>query len=586
MKGSIVRRVALPIIIIGRAASADPAPATVDLTLKQLPAQLKMRPAKKVAQTPAPPAAGAPATPPPDATATTAPPASTSQNFTPATHRSVMEHVNFKINAGVELDSAPASGETLRGGAALPPGFNDSRPWIAGDAMIGVHDVVLPSLNGYFLSSFQFDASNSLADRSALVMPSDAAGQNVAIKAGYAEYGRDDKADNDTSHFWLRAGRQFRLDGGNMFAYFDGATIGYRTNGWEVSAFGGQRVALYVDTQAGLTYGATASVDLKKMKDIPLKIALDFMGLAIDDFAPSVDTFQPPVNPTSTTSIRSLVSLSAVSDPTKQVHIEVRGRAVDGGDGFAFGRAGARIRYAPNGSLLVVADIEQRGGGDLAYDLASPSAVDVVDVARKLGVGLAPPVDSTIVGAHVDYRRGEVEFLGFGRAQFSEGSPQAGTAPSVDQESYVEAGAAIAGSALAGVYISGQYTFRDYSLDESANTTVMNGTTLVSPFFDNTAGSGISSLHELAVDATLRSQTRGGNKWRASLGAFYRIYNLETPYVTTDTDGRGGGRGSFSWWFTRSLHADVAGEIAQSSPTLAREIGTMTSIRAALEARW
>ena len=165
---------------------------------------------------------------------------------------------------------------------------------------------------------------------------------------------------------------------------------------------------------------------------------------------------------------------------------------------------------------------------------------------------------------------------------FAEGSPQAGLAPSVDQESYVEAGAAVAGAALAGVWITGQYTFRDYSLDENANSTVMS----VPALFDNTAGSGLSSLHELALDATLRSQTRGGNRWRASLGGFYRIYNLETPYVVTDSDGRGGGRGSFQWWFTRQLHAEVNAEIAQSSPTLAREIGLMSSVRAAVEARW
>ena len=93
-------------------------------------------------------------------------------------------------------------------------------------------------------------------------------------------------------------------------------------------------------------------------------------------------------------------------------------------------------------------------------------------------------------------------------------------------------------------------------------------------------------LHELAADATVRSQSRGGTRWRVGAGGFYRIYNEVTPYRTTKNDGRGGGRAELQWWFTQLLHVEVAGELAQSSPVLAREIGTMTSVRGTLEARW
>src|SRR5262249_42887957 len=141
-----------------------------------------------------------------------------------------------------------------------------------------------------------FDANDVLASRTAYYTPYDATGTQIAIKAGYAEYQTDDKDDH---HLWLRAGRQFRLDAGAMFAYYDGVTVGYRTDsGYSVSAFGGQRVSLYVDTvssasgialnqecltngvpqagtncvrDAGLLFGATAGVDLKKSKGIPLK---------------------------------------------------------------------------------------------------------------------------------------------------------------------------------------------------------------------------------------------------------------------------------------------------------------------------
>jgi hypothetical protein len=65
-----------------------------------------------------------------------------------------------------------------------------------------------------------------------------------------------------------------------MFAYFDGATIGYRKPAWNVSAFGGQRVALYVDTEPGILFGGTFALDLKKAVNIPARIWANYTGLA------------------------------------------------------------------------------------------------------------------------------------------------------------------------------------------------------------------------------------------------------------------------------------------------------------------
>ncbi|MGH9887492.1 MAG: hypothetical protein ACREBE_18325, partial [bacterium] len=194
-----------------------------------------------------------------DAAAGSAEPAVSAFTPLPRSTRELAERVTFRLRAGVELDAAPASGDALRGGAALPPGFADSRPWIVGDAMVGARDLLLPSLGGYLLSSFQFDASDTLATRTALVTPGDAADQRIAIKAGYVEWGNDDRR---PQKLWLRGGRQFRLDAGAMFAYFDGATAGYRDKGVELSGFVGRRVVLYVDSPAGTEFGATAAVDL------------------------------------------------------------------------------------------------------------------------------------------------------------------------------------------------------------------------------------------------------------------------------------------------------------------------------------
>ncbi|HEU4734477.1 MAG TPA: hypothetical protein VFT22_41590 [Kofleriaceae bacterium] len=481
----------------------------------------------------------------------------------PTSIRDLSDRVVFRLQAGVDLENAPATGDALRGGAALPPGFADSRPWIVGDAMIGARGIVLPSLGGYFLSSFQFDASDSPATRTAVIAPGDATDQRIAIKAGYVEWGNDDR---HPQSLWLRGGRQFRLDGGALFAYFDGVTVGYRTPGVSASAFAGQRVVLYVDSEAGVTFGGTAAVDLQALRGVPVRLALDYMGLAIDQPGEMAGTTE--------SQLRQLISVSGSYEPSNKLRADLRARVVDGdGSGLTLGRIGGRVKLMTGEHLMLIGDVEQRQGGDLAYDLAAPSAVDVVDVARKLGVGLGAPIDALTVGARVDLRYRDTEVLAFGRAELPEATPT-----SVDQQGWVEGGAAVSGQLLKGAWITGQYTGRQYSREDSAN--------LEGSQFGDTAGSGLDRLHELAVDATLRSQGRGGARWRLGVGGFYRIYNLVTPYRVTDNDGRGGGRADVQYWFTQLLHVDVAAEIAQSSPILAREIGTMSSVRGSLEARW
>jgi hypothetical protein len=544
-----------------------------DLALKREPPKMKMRAKPVVAVAPKPKQVAAEGD------------ASVTFKAFPSSLRDLGERVTFRINAGVELDSAPASGETLRGGAALPPGFTDSRPWIVGDAMIATKDIVLPSLAGYFLTSFQADASDSLATRTAVIDPSDQ-GQHLAIKAGYAEYGRDSKADNADQHFWARAGRQFRLDGGAMFAYFDGVTVGYRMKGIELSAFAGQRVVLYIDTPNGLTFGTTAAVDLKQTNDIPVRLAADFLGLRIDDLVANEQD-----------QLRWMLNLTGSSELLgKKLKLEARARIIDDGQGsdamgnstapdpvtgqlvpasgVQVGRLGIRARYEASSSVLVIADVEQRFGGDLAYDLAAPSAVDVVDVSRKLGVGLAQAIDALRVGARVDYRLRDTEVMVFGSAEI----PQ-GTVLTVDQRGFIEGGLALGLAPLPGVYANAQYTLRQY---QSADD--LDGTNAMGSDFGSTSGSGLDRLQEIAVDGWMRSPK--GNKWRFGLGAFYRIYDMVDPYRTVSTDGRGGARADLQWWFTRQVRANVAAEVAQPSPTLQRDLSTMTSVRAAMEARW
>ncbi|MDQ3365700.1 MAG: hypothetical protein M3680_09770 [Myxococcota bacterium] len=582
----------LAVVMATTTVAAQPAGPVKDLRVKQLPVRLKMPPRPKpvkVAQTADP------------ATATNAPtidPYAESSLATfkrfPTTRKELAERVTFKLRAGVELEGAGSSGEALRGGASLPSGYAASRPWIVGDAMVGARDLVMPSLGAYFLASFQLDASDSLATRTAFARPYDSAEANsIAIKAGYAEWGRDDRQPNQK--LWLRGGRQFRLDGGALFAYFDGATLGYREQAWEVSAFAGQRVTLYVDTPRGMLFGATASIDLKKSRDLPFRLAADYLGLAVDGLGVMEET---------ASQTRQLLALTGHYEVSRKTKLDLRARLVDAArdanedgasDGFALGRVGARLRRQTS-ALIMILDVEHRDGGDLAYDLAAPSAVDVVSVARQLGVGLAAPISATTVGAQLDWRKRDTELLLFARAELPD-DPAAVT--TVDQRGWYEGGVAVAGSPLGtragGIYTTAQYKLREYGDYSSCVTRTTAGCMdegdrndgAFSEFGDS-ATSGLDRMHEVAVDATLRSvgSRSGGRRWRFAAGAFYRIYDFGSPYAEVVDEGRGGGRADLQWWFSKDLRAELAAEVAEASPVLARELGVMTSLRAALEARW
>jgi hypothetical protein len=553
-------------------AVADP-----DLALHHEPAALRMRPKKAkpnknatpaVAQTTVASAAprgaaggdaqtsapGGNAPPTTGAAAAGMPTSATDFTALPTSVRDLAERVIVRVRAGYELDNAPASGQPFLGGDPLPPNFAGSRSWILGDAVVGAKDILLPSLGAYLLSSFQFDTSGALPTRTALVVPGDATGERVVMQAGYAEYGTDGK--DPDQHLWLRAGRQFRLDGGAMFAYYDGGTIGWKEPAWNVSAFAGQRVALYVDTPTGLEVGATASADVQRLVHLsfPLKVAADFQGLDV------------------TNQFRSLAAMSMSSDPSRALHLDVRVRAVDSGDGLGFGRADARLRWAPRRDLVVVADVEQRSGDDVAYDLATPSAVDVVSIAKQLGVGLAAPIDATTVGARIDFRRGPVELLVFSRVEIPEA-----TVTNVAQQGWLEVGGAFA-TLIEGAWTTAQYTLRQYFLDASANA--------IGTAFDDTGATGITRMHEVAVDTTLRAPGSLGRHWRFGGGVFYRLYDEQTPYEVINNDGRFGGRVNLQWWYSRELHIELAGDAAQSDPIIQQQLGVMTSVRMVAEARW
>jgi hypothetical protein len=94
-------------------------------------------------------------------------------------------------------------------------------------------------------------------------------------------------------------------------------------------------------------------------------------------------------------------------------------------------------------------------------------------------------------------------------------------------------------------------------------------------------------MQELAADGTLYSGAGpDGRRWRFGLGGFYRVYDFRSPYAEVTNEGRGGGRGELQLWISRALRVELAAELAEPSPVLARELGLMSSIRGAMEARW
>src|SRR5207302_5962409 len=94
------------------------------------------------------------------------------------------------------------------------------------------------------------------------------------------------------------------------------------------------------------------------------------------------------------------------------------------------------------------------------------------------------------------------------------------------QNGWIEAGAAAA-YMLGPIWTTLQYTFRDYTLNNCAANDGSCGTNAngVGSAFNDLSGSGISTMHEIALDFILRRTTRVAAKnLRATVGAFGRVY--------------------------------------------------------------
>jgi hypothetical protein len=576
-RGGAAIALALALALAGPAA-AEPVP---DLRLKAPPAptpsNLMMRAAAGVTTAPAIPAAAPAAAP---AVAAAEATVDTSFRILPNDIRDLEERVIFKVNVGYGLDSAATSGDIGKNGfdpeAVTDPNgnaFADQRQYLLGDAVLGTRGILLPSMHTYFLSRYLLDADGASQYAALNNVYDERGGQALLVSAAYAEI--DDLEDDESilGRLYLRAGRQFRYGATTFITNFDGVSAGYDAPNVEVNGFVGQRVSLFFGDEPGILGGGGVKIRGEDLIGFPLDVALDYMFYdGGGDVAEDIDgDGVADLNLT-----RQYFELSSRAN-LAGYRLYLRGRVVDNGDlgtedGFALGRAGLQLRKAFGRKLVVIGDVEQRFAAEASYDYINPAPTDVLDIAQTVGIGLDPPEDATRVSLKASYTPiHSLELYGFARANaVAEGDT--GTTSGFER-SWQELGAAIGHRLDRALWTTLQYKVRVTDLDDAAN--------LADADFDNTAGTGVSEFHEIAGETRY---SLGYRKLTAAIGAYYRVYNVQSPYAEVTDDGRGGARVDADYWFSRNLRAKVAGEIAQASPAFAPELDTLLSVRALMEA--
>jgi hypothetical protein len=231
-------------------------------------------------------------------------------------------------------------------------------------------------------------------------------------------------------------------------------------------------------------------------------------------------------------------------------------------------RLGLEVRKAIGKNFVFVGDIEQRFKGEAVYDFLNPAANDVLDIAETLGIGLDEQ-EATRISVRGSYMLSRMtEIYGFVRANLASGIENSGF-----NRSWQELGAALSHRLGRKLWTTLQYKLRSTDLDDEANA--------VGAEFTDTAGTGVSTFHEVAGDARY---SLGYRNMTVGVGLYYRVYNFQSPYAEVTDDGRGGARFDVDRWFTKYLRVKLAGEAAQPSPAIAPELGTLFSFRAILEA--
>lgn len=483
----------------------------------------------------------------------------------PIESRDVRERVLFRANVGYGLDISRLSGNVSKNGVA--PGdvvdadgneFADTRQYLLGDAIIGSRGILLPSLNSYFLSRFAFDAGGG--EFTALNNVYDAQdSQQVLIRAAYAELeGLGGPEGGALDSIYVRAGRQYRFGSNRYVANFDGVTAAYDHRMAEVSGFFGQRVSLFFDDDPGLLAGAGLKLRGEALIRYPIDVNIDYLRFDSGDKGPN----------------RQIIEANSRVRVATDTRIYLRGRFLDDGlkadNSKGVGRVGGQLRQSVGRKLLVIVDAEKNFAREYAFDYVGASPIDVVNVGQDLGLSIGTPQNSTLVGVRANYQvNAEFEGYAFYRNRLVKNQEVADAFTRPFQEF------GLAGSALVGKRLSAsaQYKYRLHTLETTANEPGSD--------FDDTAGSGVKKMHEVSGEARYNF---GKKKASAAVGAYVRIYDVESPYAFLDNDGRGGGRFDMGYWATSFVRLRATGEVAQPSQSLAADIDTLVSMRLLMEA--
>lgn len=479
--------------------------------------------------------------------------------------RTVQENVVFRFNVGYQLQSSAVSGE--RGLSGYSPDdasarsgqpFANQRQYALGDLTLGTDGWLVPSMSTYFASKLQFSIDGATSF-TALANPFDADdGRAILVRAAYAEIDGIGDKNGHLARLYVRAGRQFRFGSTRFIANFDGLTAAYDAPGFEVSGFVGQRVVLYVPGHRGLIGGGGFKLRGKELVNIPVDLATDYLFVSGD--VSSLGSARHYIEST----LRAALGAGELS---------IRSRLADNGAlndlGMGLARIGAGYRQPLGKRVLLTGDVMHLTAREVAYDFITPARVDIVDVAQTLGLGLTPPGDATRLSVRVDsVVTRALEVYGFATANIVHGETHNGF-----NTSFQEYGGAIFGRLPASIDVTGQYKLRNHSLDASANAPGSS--------FANLAGSGISTMHELSGELRYRVRAIRSS---LSLGGYGRFYEFVSPYVEAAGDAQRGVRFQVDARLRDQLRLHVSGEVAEASPILDLDLGTLTSVRALLEA--
>jgi hypothetical protein len=533
----------------------------IDLAVHELPADpttpgLAMR-------APAPVATHAQPAPP----STTAMPAPTSAaDLHPLASPAESPELHYKLDVGYGIGAAHPTG------VPAATGFDSSRSavlrsFMFGDVALGTRGLPAAPIDTYLQASYYYDFLGARADTPFTTVYDRDAGRAVLARAAYAEV---DPSEYGGAPVWLRAGRQYRA--GADMAHFDGATVGASSERGEVSAFVGQRVALYGDVATGILGGGEVHGRLPRWASVSGDAGVDVLAYKSDLY--TLASMQVQRGQTS-----ALVSLrlldAAVSEWFARVSFEWAGKTCPVG---AVRERSSGLCQARRGSTgldgrFLPAPWRARVWGEAAEVTGQAPVFDYVtssQVGRLRYFTLPELAAFTRLRAGVDVPLvSELELSLYAAGQLVHGTaPAPGPARTGYDVSFAELGALLDYRPGLGLSVYGGYRARLY---DRAQTLADGGP----PRLDDPASAGPVQSHELLLDGRY---TLGPHRLTTTAGVFMRYERMRTPFIAGYNDLRAGVRFELESWLAARVRIKLSYELADPSPALSPNLDTLQTL--------